>query len=118
LSPVDSLIAFKQDSFYRNRPWRRSNDPDTLEITVRDMSHVILTKGTATFDIPPWKEYRLEVYHGLFYAPTTVEFECAEVDDFVSVGPEKIAYFLLEFKTAMVGADTDSRKGRFYTLKV
>ena len=75
LSPVDSLIAFKQDNFYRNRPWRRSNDPDALEITVRDMSHVILTKGKATFDIPPWKEYKLEVYHGLFFEPTVVEFE-------------------------------------------
>ena len=75
LSPTDSLIAFKQDNFYRNRPWRRSNDPDALEITVRDMSHVILTKGKATFDIPPGKEYRLEGYHGLFYEPAVVEFE-------------------------------------------
>lgn len=75
LSPVDSLISFKQDNFYRNRPWRTSNDPDALEITVRDMSHVILTKGKATFDLPPWKEYRLEVHHGLFYEPAVVEFE-------------------------------------------
>ena len=75
LSPVDSLIAFKQDNFYRNRPWRRTSDPDSLEITVRDMSHVILTKGRATFDLPPWKEYRLEVHRGLFYEPAVVEFE-------------------------------------------
>ena len=75
LSPVDSLLAFKQDNFYRNRPWRRTSDPDSLEITVRDMSHVILTKGRATFDLPPWKEYRLEVHHGLFYKPAIVEFE-------------------------------------------
>ena len=75
LSPVDSLLAFKQDNFYRNRPWRRTNDPDSLEITVRDMSHVILTKGRASFDLPPWKEYRLEVHRGLFYEPAVVEFE-------------------------------------------
>ena len=75
LSPVDSMIAFKQDNFYRNRPWRRSSNPDSLEIIVRDMSHVILTKGSATFDVPPWKEYRLEVHRGLFYEPAVIEFE-------------------------------------------
>lgn len=81
LSPVDSMIAFKQDNFYRNRPWRRSNNPDSLEIIVRDMSHVILTKGSATFDVPPWKEYRLEVHRGLFYEPAVIEFEVGPNED-------------------------------------
>lgn len=81
LSPVDSMIAFKQDNFYRNRPWRRSNNPDSLEIIVRDMSHVILTKGRASFDVPPWKEYRLEVHRGLFYEPAVVEFEVGPNED-------------------------------------
>lgn len=74
LSPTDNLIAFKQDNFYRNRVWRRTNNPKSLEVTVRDMSHVILTHGRATFDMPPWEEYRLEAHHGLFFEPAVVDF--------------------------------------------
>ena len=74
LSPTDNLIAFKQDNFYRNRVWRRTNNPQSLEVTVRDMSHVILTKGRATFDMPPWEEYRIEAHHGLFFEPAVVDF--------------------------------------------
>ena len=74
LSPTDNLLAVRQDNFYRNRVWRRTSDPDSLEVIVRDMSHVLLTKGRAVFDVPPWAEYRLEAHHGLFFEPAKVNF--------------------------------------------
>ena len=74
LSPVDNLLPLLQDNFYRNRIWRMTNRPSTLEVTVRGMSHVILLEGRATFDVPAGKQYRLEAYHGLFYTPATVDF--------------------------------------------
>jgi hypothetical protein len=74
LSPVDNLLPLLQDNFYRNRIWRMTNRPKTLEVTIRDMPHVILLEGRANFDVPAGKQYRLEAYHGLFYTPATVEF--------------------------------------------
>ena len=74
LSPVDDLLPLVQDNFYRNRIWRMGGSPKTLEVFIRGMSHVILLDGRATFDVPAWKEYRLEAYHGFFYSPATAEF--------------------------------------------
>jgi hypothetical protein len=73
LSPVDNLLPLVQDNFYRNRIWRMTDRPKTLEITIRGISHVILLEGRATFDVPAGKEYRLEAYHGLFYTPVWSE---------------------------------------------
>ena len=77
LSPVDNLLPLLQDNFYRNRIWRMGSRPKTLEVTIRDMSHLILLEGRATFDVPPWKDYRLEAYHGFFYTPAVSNFALA-----------------------------------------
>jgi hypothetical protein len=74
LSPVDNLLPLVQDNFYRNRIWRLTDRPKTLEVAIRGMSHVILLEGHATFDVPAGKEYRLEAYHGLFYTPASTDF--------------------------------------------
>lgn len=74
LSPVDSLIAFRVDLFYRETLWRRVPQPKTLEVTARDESHFILLDGQAIFDLPAGK-YRLEAYRGTFYAQALQEFE-------------------------------------------
>ncbi len=74
LSPVDSLIAFRTDLFYRETLWRSAPQPKTLEVTARDESHFILLGGQAVFDLPAGK-YRMEAYRGTFYAPAIVEFE-------------------------------------------
>src|SRR6476659_7303039 len=77
LSPVDDLLPLVQDNFYRNRIWRMGERPKTLEVFIRDMSHVILLEGRASFDVPAGKEYRLEAYHGLFYSPGLADFALA-----------------------------------------
>ena len=77
LSPVDSLLPLLQDNFYRNRIWRMPGPGRTLEVFVRDVPHMILLDGRATFDVPAWNDYRLEAYHGLFYAPATASFALA-----------------------------------------
>lgn len=74
LSPVDSLLPLLQDNFYRNRIWRMTNTPKTLEVFVRNMPHTILLDGRATFDVPAWNEYRIEAHRGLFYSPATADF--------------------------------------------
>ncbi len=74
LSPVDSMLPLRVDLFYRERLWQKTDRPKTLEVTVQDVSHVILLDGQATFDLPAGNEYRLEAYHGLFYQPAVVEF--------------------------------------------
>ncbi|MBI3682314.1 MAG: CehA/McbA family metallohydrolase [Acidobacteria bacterium] len=74
LSPVDALLPLRVDLFYRERLWRRSNDPATLEVTCNNISHFFLLKGAAGFDLPAGK-YRIEAYRGLFFKPVSVEFE-------------------------------------------
>src|SRR5215471_14589008 len=56
LSPVVNLLPLLQDNFYRNRIWRMTNGPSTLEVTVRGMSHGILLEGRATLDVPAGKQ--------------------------------------------------------------
>jgi hypothetical protein len=74
LSPVQATLPLRVDMFYRERVWRSSPDPDTLEVTCNDQSHFILLKGRARFDIPAGK-YRLEAYRGSFFVPVIQEFE-------------------------------------------
>ncbi|HUQ92145.1 MAG TPA: CehA/McbA family metallohydrolase [Bryobacteraceae bacterium] len=74
LSPVDAMLPLRVDSFYRERIWRRSSDPATLEVTCNDISHFFLLKGQAGFDLPAGK-YRVEAYRGHFYKPAVEEFE-------------------------------------------
>ncbi len=74
LSPVDSHLPLRVDLFYRERVWRQGERPTVLEVTARDLSHFLLLDGRATFDLPAWKEYRLEVYRGFFFRPAVIEF--------------------------------------------
>ncbi len=74
LSPADVMLPLRPDLFYRERLWRRSDDPKTLEVTARDFSHYILLEGEAAFDLPAAGDYRLEVYRGFFSKPAVVEF--------------------------------------------
>jgi hypothetical protein len=74
LSPVDAHLPLRADLFYRERIWRRAEQPAVLEVTAKDASHFILLNGRGTFDLPAWPEYRLEVYRGFFFKPAVVEF--------------------------------------------
>ena len=74
LSPVQALLPLKVDLFYRERLWRRTPAPDTLEVTCNEQSHFFLLKGRAAFDLPAGR-YRVEAYRGLFYRPAVEEFE-------------------------------------------
>ena len=76
LSPVDAMLPLRVDLFYRERLWRNSADPDTLEVTCKDQSHFFLLKGRAQFDLPAG-DYRVEAYRGLFYEPFQHEFTLA-----------------------------------------
>jgi len=74
LSPVDSLLPLTVDLFYRERLWKRTERPATLEVTCHDESHFILLDGRARFDLPPGR-YRLEAYRGFFFRPASADFE-------------------------------------------
>ncbi len=74
LSPVQATLPLRVDTFYRERVWRSSSDPGTLEVTCNDQSHFILLKGRATFDLPAG-QYRVEAYRGSFFVPVVQEFE-------------------------------------------
>src|SRR5258706_13356885 len=74
LSPIQALLPLKVDLFYRERLWRRTPAPDTLEVTCDEQSHFFLLKGRAGFDLPAGR-YRGEAYRGLFYRPAVEEFE-------------------------------------------
>ena len=63
-SPVDSLLPLFEDNFYRERLWRMTPQPKTLEINVKNQWHHLLLEGKATFDIPAWDDYRLEASSG------------------------------------------------------
>jgi len=74
LSPVQAMLPLRVDLFYRERIWRSSEDPGTLEVTCNDQSHFFLLKGRASFDLPAG-HYRVEAYRGLFYTPAEAEFD-------------------------------------------
>ena len=74
LSPVDSMLPLRADLFYRERIWRKTQQPKTLEVTARDSSHFILLDGSASFDLPAAVEYRIEAYHGTFFHPAIETF--------------------------------------------
>lgn len=74
LSPVQAMLPLRVDLFYRERLWRNSADPETLEVTYNDQSHFLLLKGRAAFDLPAGR-YRVEAYRGLFFVPAVAEFE-------------------------------------------
>ena len=74
LSPVQAMLPLRVDLFYRERLWRASNDPDTLEVTHDGQSHFFLLKGRASFDLPAG-HYRVEAYRGLLYTPAQAEFD-------------------------------------------
>src|SRR5262245_14500347 len=73
LNPIDATLPWRVDRFYRERLWRRSADPSTLEVICNDISHFFLLKGKAEFDLPAGS-YRVEAYRGLFYKPVSVDF--------------------------------------------
>lgn len=74
LSPTDAMLPLRVDLFYRERLWRRAPDPAVLEVTCNDISHFILLKGKAGFDLPAGR-YRIEAYRGLFYKPFSRDFK-------------------------------------------
>lgn len=74
LSPVESHLPLRVDTFYRDQIWHRSEKPKTLEVTAKDESHFILLEGQAMFDLPAADKYRLEIYRGFFYKPVVKEF--------------------------------------------
>jgi hypothetical protein len=74
LSPVDNLLPLFEDNFYRERLWRMTNQPKSLEVDIRDQWHDLLLEGRATFDVPAGDDYRLEAYHGFFWEPGIERF--------------------------------------------
>src|SRR5262249_23080190 len=66
LSPVDNLLPLFEDNFYRERIWRMTDAPKSLEVDVQNQWHHLLLEGKATFEIPASSNYRLEAYHNLF----------------------------------------------------
>jgi hypothetical protein len=74
LSPVDNLLSLFEDNFYRERIWRMTDRPKTLEINLKNQWHHLLLEGTATFEVPAWDDYRLEAYHGFFWEPGSQRF--------------------------------------------
>ncbi len=77
LAPADAQLPLRVDTFYRERIWRQDRETKTLEVTLHDQSHYILTRGEAEFDLPGGHPYRLEAYHGFFYKPAVVDFTVA-----------------------------------------
>lgn len=73
LHPVDAILPIKVDLFYRDTLWRRTPNPQTLEVAANDQSHFYLLSKTATFDLPPG-DYKIEAYRGLFFTPITQSF--------------------------------------------
>jgi hypothetical protein len=74
LNPVESLLALRVDTFYRETIWRQVPKPTSLEVVKGDESHFLLLTGQSSFDLPAGK-YRIEAYRGTFYAPAVQEFE-------------------------------------------
>lgn len=74
LSPVDNLLPLFEDNFYRERIWRMTSSPKTLEINVKNQWHDLLLEGKATFDVPAGDDYRLEAYHGFLWEPGNERF--------------------------------------------
>src|SRR5262245_27885085 len=74
LSPVDNLLNLFEDNFYRERLWRMTNTPKSLEVDIRNQWHDVLFEGEATFDVPAGNDYRLEAYHGFFWEPGVERF--------------------------------------------
>src|SRR3954447_3945913 len=74
LSPVDNLLPLFEDNFYRERIWRMTSSPKTLEINVKNQWHDLLLEGKGTFDVPAGDDYRLEAYHGFFWEPANEQF--------------------------------------------
>jgi hypothetical protein len=75
LSPVDNLLPLFEDNFYRERIWRMTNEPRSLEVDIHNQWHDLLLEGKATFDIPAGEDYRVEAYHGFFWHPGAAQFQ-------------------------------------------
>lgn len=73
LNPVDAVLPLHVDTFYRDRLWRRTQTPRTLEAMYGAESHLLLLEGSAAFDLPAGS-YRVEAYRGTLYRPTTAQF--------------------------------------------
>ncbi len=61
LTPVEALLPLAPDVFYRDRVWRASPKPRTLEVTCKGRSHVMLLDGRASFDLPAADGYRATI---------------------------------------------------------
>ena len=74
LSPVDNLLPLFEDNFYRERIWRMTDQPKSLEVDIHNQWHDLLLEGKGTFDVPAGDDYRLEAYHGFFWQPGAEQF--------------------------------------------
>src|SRR5437660_9807963 len=74
LSPIQAVLPLHVDRFYRERLWTNSPAPDTLEVTCSEQSHFTLLKGRGSYDLPQG-HYRVEAFRGLFYTPSSEEFD-------------------------------------------
>ena len=74
LSPVDNVLPLFEDNFYRERIWRMTNQPKSLEVDIQNQWHDLLLEGKGTFDVPAGDDYRLEAYHGFFWEPGVERF--------------------------------------------
>lgn len=72
--PVDATLPLRSDVFYRDHLYYRKPDPKVLEIIAADQYHYLLLEGAGSIHLPPGK-YKIEAYRGLFYQPSTAEFE-------------------------------------------
>ena len=45
LSPVDNLLPLFEDNFYRERIWRMTNKPKSLEVDIQNQWHDLLLEG-------------------------------------------------------------------------
>jgi hypothetical protein len=50
LSPVDNLLPLFEDNFYRERIWRMTDQPKSLEVDIHNQWHDLLLEGKGTFD--------------------------------------------------------------------
>src|SRR3954453_16286614 len=49
LSPVENLLPLFEDNFYRERVWRMTDRPRSLEIDIQNQWHDMLLEGNGTF---------------------------------------------------------------------
>ena len=73
---MDNLLPLFEDNFYRERIWRMTDQPKSLEVDIQNQWHDLLLEGKGTFDVPAGDDYRLEAYHGFFWSRASNNSRC------------------------------------------